>query len=317
MILFLACKMQNCVASNYSENTYLNIKNRFKHKRANSWTIKEFETLKILVSSGKKIKEIAAELGRSESAINKFLSRSGLRRREITQTNLNFETETNNYNKTSLKKFIEKTMLSEYNYLPDHEILEAMLFLVTKDKNIKSTAQTIINKFGTIDKILSCSEKELSKLGEIGESIFNSIVVINSIIKASLKRKINKRNIINCFNDVINYCKFNMRNLINEEFRIILLNEINEIIHDEVIQRGTTNSVIIAPREVIRKCIEKGANGLIVVHNHPSGDPTPSKSDIIITKMLAEAAGIFSISLLDHIVIGGDRHLSFKKLSII
>ena len=215
------------------------------------------------------------------------------------------------------KRVCEKLINNGHENLYDYETVELMLFLIFKRKDTKPLAKILIQKFKTIDGILNASKDELLSIDGIGESTFRSLQIIKAIVIATLKSKITKRNTIDCFDDVINYCKVNMKNLTAEEFRIIFLNGINEVISDEVVQRGSIDSVDIYPREIVKKCIEKGAKSFILVHNHPSGDPTPSPNDIYATKKIKSAAELFNINLFDHIIIGGDRYISFKNLLIL
>ncbi len=215
------------------------------------------------------------------------------------------------------KRLRERLLENGGESLLDYEIVELMLFLIFKRKDTKPLAKSLLEKFGTIDLILSASKNDILDIEGAGEAVFTGIKIIDAVIKSTLKSKIMKRSTIYCFEDVLKYCEFNMKNLLAEEFRVIFLNTINQIIGDEVMQRGTINSVDVAPREIVRRCIEKGAKGFILVHNHPSGDPTPSAGDVIATKMINDAAKVFNIDLYDHIIIGGHRHISFKNLGLL
>lgn len=215
------------------------------------------------------------------------------------------------------QRLYERLKISGYESLLDYEIVELMLFLVFKRIDTKPLAKILIKKFGTIDKILSASRRDLMEIEGLGEGTLKIFDIINAVMKSALKSKIIKRSTIDCFEDIIQFCKTNMKNLIAEEIRVIFLNGINEVVGDEILQRGTIDSVDITPREIVRKCIENGSKGFILVHNHPSGDPTPSVSDIHLTKRIKEAADIFNITLYDHIIIGGNRYISLRNLLIL
>lgn len=215
------------------------------------------------------------------------------------------------------KRAREKLMDLGAEKLKDYEIVELMLFLIFKRKDVKPLAKTLLQKFGTIDRILISPKTELMKVEGVGEKTAEAIKIINGIVIASLKSKVINRNHINCFDDVIAYCKLNMKNLISEEIRVLFLNAVNEIIADEVIQKGDVNSVEIYPRMIAQRCLELGATGVILIHNHPSGDPTPSGNDIFATKQILKALMVFDITLQDHIIIGGDRFISIKTLGLI
>ena len=211
----------------------------------------------------------------------------------------------------------EKLLKFGADSLRDYEIVELMLFLIFKRKDVKPLAKRLIERFKTVDKILSAPLTELTKIEGIGQTSAEAIKIINGIFVAAIKSRLIKKKHINCFEDVINYCKVNMKNLIAEELRVIFLNSINEIIADEVMQRGDINAVKIYPRMIARRCLELGANGIILIHNHPSGDPTPSREDIFTTKQISKALSVFEMFLQDHIIIGGDRFVSFKTLELL
>ena len=201
--------------------------------------------------------------------------------------------------------------------LRDYEVVELMLFLIFKRKDVKPLAKELLQKFGTIDRILIAPKSELLKIDGIGEKSAEAIKIINGVVLAALKSKVINKSHINCFDDVINYCKLNLKNLVSEELRILFLNAISEIIADEVMQRGDISSVEIYPRMIAQRCLELGATGIILIHNHPSGDPTPSQNDVFTTMQIKKALAVFDIRLQDHIIIGGDRFVSFKTLDLL
>ncbi len=221
------------------------------------------------------------------------------------------------HNEGHRKRACDKLISLGYEKLYDYEIVELMLFLIFKRKDVKPIAKDLLQRFGTIDKILNAPKSELIKIDGIGESSINAIKIINGVILASLKSKILKKDHLKCSEDVINYCKLNMKNLISEELRVIFFNAINEVIADEILQKGDVDSVDIYPRSIAKRCLELGAKGVIIVHNHPSGDPTPSKDDVYATRKISEALDVFNISFQDHIIIGGDKFISFKSLGLL
>jgi DNA repair protein RadC len=215
------------------------------------------------------------------------------------------------------KRIFQKLESNHSTLFLDYEIVEMMLFLVFKRKDTKPIAKALMEKFGTIDKILSATKDSLMEVSGVGENAVNAFKIIEIVAKSLLRSRIMKKNVIGCFDDVLRYCMLHMKNLTSEEFRILLLNGVNEIICDEIIQKGGIDSVDISPREILKLCIEKGATGFILVHNHPSGDPTPSVDDVYATKRIKEAADVFNIQLYDHIIIGIDKYISFRNLKII
>ena len=222
-----------------------------------------------------------------------------------------------NYNNGHRQRVINKLKQNGFEQFEEYEIVELMLFLVFKRKDTKLIAKMLLEKFKNINNILNARDEELMEINGIGKSTCNAFKIINSIIKFSLKSRIINKNIIGCFNDVINYIKLNMQNLSSEEVRILLLNSKNVIIDDIIMQKGSIDFVEVYPQEILKHCINKGAKSIILVHNHPSGDPTPSTNDIYITNKIKEATCIFNITLFDHIIIGDNKYISFRNLNLI
>ena len=222
-----------------------------------------------------------------------------------------------NYNIGHRQRIICKLKQNGYEQLYDYEIVELMLFLVFKRKDTKPIAKMLLERFKTINNILEASDEELMQMPGIGKSTCNAFKIINNITKFILKSKIINQDVISCFNDVINYLKLNMKYLTNEEVRLLLLNSKNMIIDDGTIQKGSIDYVEIYPQEVVKHCISKCAKSIILIHNHPSGDPTPSTHDIYVTNKIQEATSIFNITVFDHIIIGGDKYISFRSLNLL
>jgi DNA repair protein RadC len=207
----------------------------------------------------------------------------------------------------------------EYNYesLFDYEIVELFLFLVFKRKDTKTLAKLLLQKFKTMQGILNATKEDLLSINGIGNSSYQAIQIVRAVVRSVLRSKIMNQTIINCFRDVINYCKINMQFLRTEELRIIFLDGSNKVIADEVIERGTIDTVAIHTKGVLKKCIKYEAQGIIVIHNHPSGVAMPSQQDVFCTQKLREACKVFDVCLIDHIIIAGNKYVSFKNLSIL
>lgn len=225
--------------------------------------------------------------------------------------------DTKQYNFGHRKRVIEKLKNHGYEQFNDYEIVELMLFLVFKRIDTKPMAKQLLKRFKTINNILNASDEDLMQIPGIGKSTCNAFKIINNIVKFVINSKIMNKNIIECFNDVINYIKINMRDLNNEEVRILLLNNKNIIIDDVIIQKGSIDYVEIYPQEILKQCINKCAKSIILIHNHPSGNPSPSTQDIYITNKIQEATSLFNITLFDHIIIGGDKYVSFRSLNLL
>lgn len=212
------------------------------------------------------------------------------------------------------RRMIQKMLENDSEALNDYEIVEMLLFLVFKRKDTRTAAKILLKKFGNIGNIINASQQEITSIEGMGNKAYESFQIIKAVIHALLKEKIVSKVAIECFDDVIEYCRSNMKYLNHEELRIIFLNGAGHIIKDKIIQKGTIDAVEVYTREIMKKCLEFGAKGIILIHNHPSGDPTPSGNDIICTTKIKEACDIFNISLVDHVIVGGDKYISFKNL---
>lgn len=222
-----------------------------------------------------------------------------------------------NYNNGHRQRVFNKLKQSGFSNFEDYEIVELMLFLIFKRKDTKLIAKLLLEKFKDLNNILNASEDELMKINGIGKSTCNALKIINIIVEYSLKSKIVNKSVIVCFNDVVNYLKLNMQNLSNEEVRILLLNNKNIVIEDSTLQKGSLDFVEVYLQEIIKHCINRNAKSIVLIHNHPSGDPTPSTNDIMITNKIKQAIGIFNITLFDHIIIGDNKYISFRNLNLI
>lgn len=222
-----------------------------------------------------------------------------------------------NYNIGHRQRLISRLKNNGHESLEDYEIVEMMLFLIFKRKDTKPLAKMLLQKFGSLDRIISASKNDLLEIKGLGESSYNSIKIIEAILKSCLKHKIIKKDVIKNFQDIINYCNINMKNIRNEELRVIFIDGINQIIDDKIVRKGDSDSIDIYPKEILKICLEIESRGIILIHNHPSGDPTPSISDIRHTEKIKESCNIINVKLLDHIIIGNGRYISFRSLKLL
>lgn len=203
--------------------------------------------------------------------------------------------------------------------MPDYEFLELLLMIAIPRRDVKPLAKQLIKKFGTFAGVVNAPLEELLGIDGIKE---NSAAVLKIVKESALRMSWqNLQNddvpVISNWDVMVDYARMAMSHLDVEEFRIVFLNSKLKVIAEEVQQRGTINQVAIHPREVIRAAINHGATAIILMHNHPSGDTTPSKSDIDITKQVAEAAKLVNISVLDHLIVSKFTVYSFKDHGII
>lgn len=201
--------------------------------------------------------------------------------------------------------------------MADYELLELLLYRFVPRVDTKPIAKDLLRKFGSISGVLGASEKELMSISRIGTNAARDIKIVAAISQSSLKSKLRDKTILGSWSAVIDYCTAAMAHEKIEQFRILFLDKKNGLLADEIQQKGTIDHAPVYPREVVRRALDLGSSALILVHNHPSGDPTPSRADIDMTKTIIETAGAMGIVIHDHIIIGKDGHASMKALRLI
>lgn len=201
--------------------------------------------------------------------------------------------------------------------LADYELLELLLFRVVQRADTKPLAKSLLSRFGTVAEVLGAPEKLLAETPGIGPSIALELKIVEAIAKRSARSTVMEREVLGSWSQVIQYCTTAMAYETREQFRILFLDKKNRLIADEVQQQGTVDHTPVYPREVMRRALELSATAIILVHNHPSGDPAPSRADIEMTKVLIDAAKALSISVHDHIIVGKHGHASMRGLKLI
>ena len=201
--------------------------------------------------------------------------------------------------------------------LEDYELLELLLFRFIPRADTKPVAKALLAQFGSIAGVLGAPERELVQITRIGTKAARDIKVVAALASRSLRAEIEARPVLSSWSAVIDYCTSAMAHEKIEQFRILFLNKKNHLIADEVQQSGTIDHTPVYPREVIKRALELSASAIILVHNHPTGDPTPSRADIDMTKTIIESAAPMGIVIHDHIIIGKQGHASMKGLQLI
>ena len=194
--------------------------------------------------------------------------------------------------------------------LSDAELLAVILQKGTKEENVIDMSNRLISKYG-IDKLSSCSLNELQEIKGIGKAKASQILALFEFNKRHSQSK-QKGKPIKSAKDVYDYCSPKLSGADKEQFMILHLDTRNRVIKDEIVSVGTLNSSLIHPREVFKSAIKEGANSVILVHNHPSGEAEPSQEDIKITDILFKSGDLLSIKVLDHVIIGNQGYYSFK-----
>lgn len=201
--------------------------------------------------------------------------------------------------------------------LPDYELLELLLFRSIPQRDVKPLAKQLIQHFGSFAEVIGAPVSRLTEVKGVGEGVALDLKIVEAALKRMARGAIGKRPVLSSWSTVIEYCRTAMAFAEREQFRILFLDKKNALIADEVQQTGTVDHTPVYPREVMRRALELSATALILVHNHPSGDPTPSGADMRMTRELVEIAKPLGISIHDHIIVGRDGHASFKGLGLI
>ncbi|WP_037084492.1 RadC family protein [Neorhizobium vignae] len=201
--------------------------------------------------------------------------------------------------------------------LADYEILELLLFRSIPRRDTKPLAKALIARFGTLAGVLGAPLGLLQEVKGVGEAVALDLKLVATVGHRMLKSELRGKQVLSSWSSVIDYCHAIMAYEPREQFRILFLDKRNALIADEVQGHGTVDHTPVYPREVVRRALELSATALILVHNHPSGDPTPSRADIDMTKTIVDTAKPLGITVHDHIIIGKDGHVSLKGLRLI
>lgn len=201
--------------------------------------------------------------------------------------------------------------------LADYELLELLLFRLIPRRDTKPIAKALIARFGTFGGVMGAPIALLQEVKGVGEAVALDLKLISSVSQRMLKSEIRNKQVLGSWSSVIDYCHAVMAHEAREQFRILFLDKRNVLIADEVQGQGTVDHTPVYPREVVRRALELSSTAIILVHNHPSGDPTPSRADIEMTKTIIDTAKPLGIAVHDHIIIGKDGHVSFKGLRLI
>jgi len=200
--------------------------------------------------------------------------------------------------------------------LSDYELLEMALFAAIPRRDTKPLAKTLLKKFGSFAEVIHAPEARLREVGLKNASV-NQLKLIAAAAQRIAKGEIKRNVALSSWNEVIDYCRSSMAFADKEQFRLLFLDKRNQLIADEVQQTGTIDHTPVYPREVIKRALELSATALILVHNHPSGDPTPSQADIQMTKAIIDIAAPLGIAVHDHIIVGKSGHASLKGMRLI
>ncbi len=201
--------------------------------------------------------------------------------------------------------------------LADYELLEMLLFLAFKQGDTKPLAKALVNRFGSFAAVLSAPTRVLLDTDGLGPHAVSAIRLVQAAAQRLARAELQESPVLGKWDQLLDYLTLAMARDSVEQFRVLFLDSRNHLIADEVQGRGTVNHTPVYPREVVKRALELHATALILVHNHPSGDPTPSRDDIAMTAEVKQAAAIFSIVLHDHVIVGKGRTLSLRRENLI
>ena len=199
---------------------------------------------------------------------------------------------------------------------PDYEVLEAYLFRAIPVIDVKPLAKALIERFGSLSAVLSASIPELKGVPGVGDAAALDIKLVHELAQRIGREGVGKRAVISSWTALLAYVRVALRHEAREQFRVLFLDKKNQLIVDEVMNHGTVDHAPVYPREVVRRALELSASAVILVHNHPSGDPTPSRADIDMTKQVKEAGRHLGIEVHDHLVVGREAVASLKSLGL-
>lgn len=201
--------------------------------------------------------------------------------------------------------------------LADYELLELILFRALPRRDVKPLAKALMARFGSFAEVVSATPARLAEVEGAGEAVITELKLIEAASQHFARDKVRERPVLSSWSSVLEYCRASMAFAEKEQFRILFLDKRNQLITDEVQQTGTVDHTPVYPREIVKRALELSATAVILVHNHPSGDPAPSRADIQMTKAIIDVARPLGIEVHDHIIVGKEGHASLKDLRLI
>jgi len=201
--------------------------------------------------------------------------------------------------------------------LADYELLELVLFRAIARRDVKPLAKELIKQFGSFAEAVSAPIERLESIKGLGEAAITELKIVEAAAHQLARGQVQNRPVLSSWSNVLDYCRTAMAFADKEQLRVLFLDKRNRLIADELQQQGTVDHTPVYPREVVKRALELSATAIILVHNHPSGDPTPSQADIHMTKEIVAVAQPLGISVHDHIIVGKDGHASLRGMKLI
>lgn len=196
--------------------------------------------------------------------------------------------------------------------MPDYELLELVLFRAIPRQDVKPLARRLLDTFGDFNRVITAPTARLTAVKGVGDAVVQELKILEAAAQRMMRARVMHRPVLSSWDALLDYCHTAMAHRETETFRILFLDRKNVLIADEEQSKGTVDHVPVYPREVVKRALELNASALILVHNHPSGDPTPSDADLTMTMQIRDAAETLGLTLHDHLIIGKERELSFR-----
>jgi DNA repair protein RadC len=219
----------------------------------------------------------------------------------------------------------ERARSAGVHHLPDYELLELFLFRSQPQGDVKPIAKALLARFGSLAAVLAASVEDLMTVRTqdargrskgVGTETALDLAALHEVSRRVAREAAGKRTVISSWTALVAYVRLSLQHEPREQFRVLYLDNRNQLILDEIQNRGTVDHAPVYPREVVRRALELSARSMIIVHNHPSGDPTPSRADIDMTRQVVDAARALAIDVHDHLIVGRDGVASFKQLGL-
>ncbi|WP_284165140.1 DNA repair protein RadC [Frigidibacter sp. SD6-1] len=207
----------------------------------------------------------------------------------------------------------ERFMAGGATAMPDYELLELVLFRAIPRQDVKPLARRLLDMFDTFESVLSAPVARLEEVSGVGAAVIQELKIVEAAAHRLTRTRVMNRPVLSSWEALLDYCRAAMGHRQTEQFRILYLDRKNILIADEEQAKGTVDHVPVYPREVVKRALELNASALILVHNHPSGDPSPSEADILVTNQVRDAAEVLGLVVHDHLIIGRSNVLSFRS----
>jgi DNA repair protein RadC len=201
--------------------------------------------------------------------------------------------------------------------LSDYELIELVLFRAIPQRDLKPLAKELIAKFGSFAEAISAPPERLREVKGLGEAAITELKLVQAAATRLARGEVKQRPVLSSWGNVLDYCRAAMAFADKEQLRVLFLDKRNQLIADELQQTGTVDHTPVYPRELVKRALELSATAVVLVHNHPSGDPAPSRADIEMTQAIIAIARPLGIAVHDHLIVGKDGHASLKALKLI